>query len=161
VTCRHVGLDFFIRLNTVSGGAELAVAEGANWQYHADESVDIAATSIMLNAARFDHLTLPLSQTTRREDLGCGQQIHIVGLFRLHFGAQRNIPIVHTGHIAALPDARERVLVTNPSSGKPILAESYLVEAQTLEGLSGSPVFVQEYVAWKGTGISDSGDSAA
>jgi hypothetical protein len=46
VTCRHVAkhldLDFFMRLNTVAGNAELLPIETADWEYHTDETVDIA-----------------------------------------------------------------------------------------------------------------------
>jgi hypothetical protein len=122
----------------------------AYWQYHPDTTVDIAATMIGLNARHFDHLTLPLEKRTKPDDVGCGQRVHIIGLFRLHRGQKRNVPIVHTGHIAALPDPSEKIAVMDRATGEPVGAESYLVEAQTLEGLSGSPVFVQGYVAWRG-----------
>jgi hypothetical protein len=108
----------------------------------------LPVTRIGVNGLYFDHLALPLSKAAERDDLGCGQQIHIVGLFRLHFGQQRNVPIVHTGHIAALADTREKIAIQDRTTGETIQAESYLVEAQTLEGLSGSPVFVQQHVAW-------------
>jgi len=45
--------------------------------------------------------------------------------------------------VAALPDASERIPLMD-ASGHKIEAEAYLVEAQTLEGLSGSPVFTKE-----------------
>jgi hypothetical protein len=153
VTCRHVAkrlaLDFFVRLNTVTGGVELCPIEDADWAYHADETVDIAATDIGLNALNFDQLTVRLSESSQRDAVACGQRIHIIGLFRLHSGTKRNVPIVHTGHIAALADPLEKIEITDRITGDKIQVESHLVEAQTLEGLSGSPVFVQEYVAWR------------
>ncbi|HEY5305545.1 MAG TPA: hypothetical protein VIJ52_02595 [Pseudolabrys sp.] len=141
-------VDFYIRANTIVGGAEDLPIEDAEWEYHPDETVDIAATLIGLNGRYFDQLTLPLSKTVKQPALGCGQRIHIVGLFRMHFGKKRNIPIVHTGHIAALADPQEKIPIENRTTGETILVESHLVEAQTLEGLSGSPVFVQEYISW-------------
>jgi hypothetical protein len=153
VTCRHVAKhledDFFIRMNTVAGGAEQIPIENAEWQYHPDSSVDIAATVIGIDGLHFDHRALPLTKAATRDRIFCGQRIHIAGLFRLHYGEKRNIPIVHTGHIAALADPREKVAIKDRVSGKQILAESHIVEAQTLEGLSGSPVFVQEYYPWQ------------
>jgi hypothetical protein len=150
VTCRHVAKhleeDFFIRANTTAGGVEALPINGdeASWQYHPDPSVDVATTAIGLNALHFDHLALPLSMAVNRTQISCGDQIHIVGLFRLHYGKERNVPIVHTGHIAALPDPEEKAPIRDRITGKLGYAESYLVEAQTLEGLSGSPVFVQQ-----------------
>jgi hypothetical protein len=153
VTCRHVAqhldVDFVLRLNTVKGDAEECPVENADWQYHPDETVDVAVANIGLNALHFDHLTLPISKSAVRDTLSCGQRIHIIGLFRLHFGSKRNVPIVHTGHIAALADNKERVPIKDDATGKTILSEAYLVEAQTLDGLSGSPVFVHEYIAWQ------------
>ena len=153
VTCRHVAehldIDFFLRANTTDGSVENLQVESASWQYHHSDNVDIAATDILLNAIEFDHLTLPLTKIVDRENVACGQRIHIVGLFRLHFGNNRNVPIVHTGHIAALADPNELVPVRNPITRQTIFAELYLVEAQTLEGLSGSPVFIQEYKSFR------------
>lgn len=61
-------------------------------------------------------------------------------------GAKKNFPIVHTGHIAALPDKDERIPVIDRATGKISKVLGYLVEAQTLEGLSGSPAFVRDIV---------------
>ena len=164
VTCRHVAeqldVDFFLRVNTLREGVANLPIEVAEWEYHPDEAVDLAATDIGLNALHFDVLSLPLSNRTTASALGCGQRVHIVGLFRLHYGEKRNVPMVHTGHIAALPDSNEKVPIKNRSSGQILMAEAYLVEAQTLEGLSGSPVFVQEYVAWNAINKSDGSNIA-
>jgi hypothetical protein len=162
ITCRHVAeeldLDFFMRLNTVNGGpAELAPVENAEWEYHDDKTVDIAATPIRLNAVHYDHLALPLTKLVRKENLGCGQRIHIIGLFRPHLGQKRNVPIVHTGHIGALADPHEKVPIES-KTGQVIQVESHLVEAQTLKGLSGSPVFIQEYFAWRVNAKTGSGE---
>jgi hypothetical protein len=41
------------------------------------------------------------------------------------------------------------VPIKKRGSDRVIESEAYLIEAQTLEGLSGSPVFVQEYKWWQ------------
>jgi len=149
VTCRHVAkeldVDFFMSLNTNEGPAELAPVEVADWQYHPDPTVDIALTRIGLNARYYDHLALELSRSADKRNIACGQRIHILGLFRLHRGSTRNVPIVHTGHIAALADPKEKIAIVD-RHGKRVDSECYLVEAQTLEGLSGSPVLIQQYL---------------
>ena len=73
----------------------------------------------------------------------CGDTISLVGLFRLHAGSKRNVPIVHTGHIASVPDPNEKIPLTD-RNGRSIEVASYLIEAQTLDGLSGSPVLYYE-----------------
>src|SRR5262249_15874239 len=77
----------------------------------------------------------------------CGDDICIVGLFHWHSGKDRNIPIVHCGTIALLPDPNEKVLIRNRRTGSTEDVEVYLVEAQTFDGLSGAPVFQREPVA--------------
>ncbi len=69
------------------------------------------------------------------EEIGIGDEIFTVGLFRNHLGRDRNEPIVRVGNIAAIP-------------ADPIKSRHYgnmpaiLVEARSIGGLSGSPVFV-------------------
>jgi hypothetical protein len=58
-----------------------------------------------------------------------------------------NTPIIHSGNIALLPDATEPIPVRDRHSGELLKMEAYLVEAQTLEGLSGAPVFQREMVS--------------
>ncbi len=164
VTCRHVAahldIDFFLRLNTLAGAAEPKPIASADWLYHPDDAVDIAITAIGMDATHFDHRALPLTKVASKDKTFCGQRVHIVGLFRLHYGKMRNVPIVHTGHIAALADPKEKIVIVNCVTSKQVMAESYLVEVQTLEGLSGSPVFVQEYFPWIAQIESESGDVA-
>jgi hypothetical protein len=64
--------------------------------------------------------------------MGRGGDIAILGLFRSHYGKNRNIPIVRAGHIAALPE--------EPVNTRHGYMEAYLVEAQSIAGLSGSPL---------------------
>ena len=75
----------------------------------------------------------------------------MVGLFRLHAGSKRNVPIVHSGNVAALADPNELVPVRDRTTKEIIESEVYLVEAQTLEGLIGSPVFAHEIWDLAGT----------
>lgn len=80
----------------------------------------------------------------RPGEVSCGDPINLVGLFRLHAGKNKMVPIVHTGHVATPADPTEPVPMIDRVTGKRIEAEVYLVEAQTLEGLSGSPAFIHE-----------------
>jgi hypothetical protein len=95
---------------------------------------------------RFDPEFVILGDSGRKQ-LMCGDVINLIGLFRLHAGKQRNIPFVHTGHLAVLSDSSERIPVRDRTTNKVVPAEVHLVEAQTLDGLSGSPVFAHEMVS--------------
>jgi hypothetical protein len=129
--------------------------EKATWAYHPDPTVDLAVSNLSLSGKIFDIIYYPLrdkpffGEDDRIANFGgpndvlCGDPVSIIGLFRLHYGKQRNIPIVHTGHVAALPDPDERIPIKD-AEGNKFEAEAYLVEAQTLDGLSGSPVFTKE-----------------
>jgi hypothetical protein len=155
VTCRHVAKaleaagGFVIRANLNGGGSHSLAVEESEWAYHPDPSVDLAAAIFWLDGRVFDHAFFDIEKSMARAGehgslVRCGDIASIVGLFRLHHGKQRNIAIVHTGHVAALPDPNEPLPSRDRLTGAVIETEGYLVEAQTLEGLSGSPVFVRQ-----------------
>jgi hypothetical protein len=162
VTCRHVAahlnIDFFVRANKKDGPAEDVPIESVRWEYHSDPNVDVAVAPFHIMEKGWDMVYIPLNRVLHdpKKDvyggLSTGDQIAIVGLFRLRIGTRRNVPIVHCGHIAALSDPDEKIPMRNRISGQIKSVEGYLVEAQTLEGLSGSPVFVQRYIKLPGKG---------
>jgi hypothetical protein len=73
--------------------------------------------------------------------IGTGDEIYITGLFRLLYGAHRNLPIVRSGNLAMLPT--DRVPVRDWQTPD---VEAYLVESRSIGGASGSPVFVQRSI---------------
>lgn len=74
----------------------------------------------------------------RLDKIGVGDEISITGLFAYHQGQRRNAPIVRIGNIAALPDEQVKTRF-GPYSAS---IDAYLIEARSIGGLSGSPVFV-------------------
>jgi hypothetical protein len=158
ITCRHVAEllskhpEFYIRANTIGGESYTLNVRKMDWAYHPDETVDLAAASYELPSHIFDVIYYRLNAHTTvfgeqaRSRVYCGEAISLIGLFRLHPGKQRNISFVHTGSVAVLPDELERIPLRDRTTGKTVEAEVYLVEAQTLDGLSGSPAFVHEVV---------------
>jgi hypothetical protein len=146
VTARHIiegiankGLDtVFLRLNRKDGDAEWSEVPLAHWKFHpTNERVDVALLQIGLpdeadhkyySAKRF-----VTQEVIRREEIGPGSEVFLVGLFVHHSGKRRNIPIIRVGNIAAMP---EESVATQLGS-----VEAYLVEARSIGGLSGSPVF--------------------
>ena len=80
------------------------------------------------------------------EEVEVDDLCYTVGLWRVLEGKERNLPIVHTGHLARLA-GEERIPIKDPRQPDGVvLAHGYLVEAQTLSGLSGAPVFIRRSV---------------
>jgi hypothetical protein len=72
-----------------------------------------------------------------KKKYGVGDEVFITGLFQPSAsGITRNMPILRCGNIAMLP---EEQLQTEYG-----YADVYLVEARSIGGVSGSPVFVRE-----------------
>jgi hypothetical protein len=168
VTARHVaqalGSTFAIRFNKIGGGAATEIVENADWTYSVEKTEDVAVLhygcpdwadckpipgSVFIQP--FDDENAD-RRMPRSEGVGVGDLASVIGLFRLLHGKRRNLPVVHTGHIALLPQD-EKVPVTDSRTGETYEAEGYLVEAHTLPGLSGAPVFVRgsEMVAVRAT----------
>lgn len=149
ITAKHVIVEasrasidgnIWLRINT-KNGFELISTSGAAWQTHSEDcSVDAAVLSWAPDSTHFDYLTIPVSMTANediisKEAIGIGDEVFLTGLFVNHHGKKRNIPIVRVGNIAAMPEEP----VTTRLFGD---MEAYLIEARSIGGLSGSPVFV-------------------
>jgi hypothetical protein len=140
----------FLRFNGKKPEKPIITAETSlsDWHYHpTDNSVDVAVMQVVLTDD-FDFLTIPLSmavtdQVVIEENIGAGDEVFLTGLFHNHYGNQKNLPIIRTGNIAMMPE--ERVYTTGLG-----LIDAYLIEARSIGGLSGSPVFVyMDYVRQK------------
>jgi hypothetical protein len=150
VTARHVliaartkgddGLAY-LRLNTTEGGFRFVKVEDAAW-VEADQSnefIDIAAFHWTLGREGFTFKFLSPDQCADQdfidtESIGVGDEVFLSGLFVNHHGHKQNVPIVRVGNIASMP--------IEPVATKHGAMEAYLIEARSVGGLSGSPVFV-------------------
>jgi hypothetical protein len=118
------------------------------WWFHPDDTklTDVAVALLPLDERvhDFNHGTLShvelSEQLIKDKEVGAGDEVFIVGLFRKHSGRQRNIPIVRIGNIAAMPE--------EPIWTKSGFMDAYLIEARSIGGLSGSPVLVN-YGLWR------------
>jgi hypothetical protein len=133
-----------IRMNTKQGRQKWEDTPLNCWRTHHDPAVDIAVFKMDLDRTKWDHSTWPIEafvHTQSEEDdggraIGLGDDLFVAGLFYLHTGATRNIPIVRMANVAAL-------------RGEPVLnrdghlMDAYLVESHSIGGLSGSPVFLR------------------
>ena len=127
-----------IRFNAAERARSLETTVDA-WRQGAS-NVDCAL--LPWDGPRGDHLLWPLEDHTvatdeviRREGFGIGDEVFMVGLFRNHLGRNRIEPILRVGNIAAIP--------ADPIRTKPFGdMRAILIEARSIGGLSGSPVFV-------------------
>jgi len=148
VTARHVidgirgtGVEsVWFRINQAGGNAVWLKSELKDWFVHpSDPTLDVAILKAGLSSG-WDHLVLPYSlcmtdERMAKDKVGLGDEVFITGLFRHHRGARRNIPIVRVGNVACMTEEK----VETNSFG---LMDAFLVEARSIGGLSGSPVFL-------------------
>jgi hypothetical protein len=151
VTARHViqGISkvknfngkVLLRMNLYDGTAKPIETDIDDWKFHEEDSaLDVAVLPNMADLVnQTDHLGLGLDsfiteEEKTRYEIGIGDELFLTGLFYNHQGKARNIPIIRVGNIAAMP---EEAIKTKIGFNK-----AYLVEARSIGGLSGSPVFV-------------------
>jgi hypothetical protein len=146
VTAKHVaqqvdGSIFFVRVNNKQGSFEYLKMEDTKWFYHpTNNSIDVAVAPFSLSVD-IDYRTITADwfltdKTLSQGNIGIGDEVYIVGLFAHVAGSKRNEPIVRIGNIAMLP--AEPIPTENGN------IEGYLIEARSIGGISGSPVFVRE-----------------
>lgn len=137
--------EYFIRANLKGGGSTIIGLGDISWFNHPNEirPSDVAVYPFALpikDLKEIDFEAIPVSsflsnETRVSEGIGEGDEVFTVGLFSRHTGNQRNLPIIRMGTIAMISDE----LVPTQKFGS---IEAYLIEARSIKGLSGSPVFV-------------------
>jgi hypothetical protein len=151
VTAKHVadrlrGRELIVRANTRDGRSATIPSNGpVQWWYHPDGSVDVAVTSFGLSLEVFEYKYIPgeaflSDQVIREKDVGVGDEVFIAGLFTQFSGNTKNSPIIRTGNIAMMP--AERIPISDHET-----MEAYLIEARSISGISGSPVFVRKTIS--------------
>lgn len=130
----------YLRLNRRDGTFGILESDTSEWHGHPDGAgVDVAVLPWGAGVEDFDHLTYNMSEfvtdeVIASESIGVGDEVFITGLFAPHVGATRNVPIIRVGNIAAMPE--------EPIASGLGPIDAYLIEARSIGGLSGSPVFV-------------------
>ena len=128
-----------LRMNFNNGNAQWAESDISNWRFHPDDSeIDVAILPLS-PVKDSDHLACPLGLSAtekiiKTKGIGIGDDVFLTGLFVNHYGQRRNIPIIRVGNISAMPEEKVETRFG--------LIDAYLVEARSIGGLSGSPVFV-------------------
>src|SRR5215469_7360941 len=113
VTARHVadslsGSPFAVRLTAPNGLGRVIEIDKPHWHtHHYDTAADIAV--MLIDAPDWTQTTAMQSTSFINDhlikywDIGPGDAAYIVGLFSLHPGQRKNLPIVHAGNIALMP----------------------------------------------------------
>jgi len=144
---RQRNWDMYFRSNLVNGGVREDSWANSHWYFHPNPgSTDVAVTPIdFLPEEEYKQIVLrtpppnrgiiATKQIMQENRIGLGDEIFIVGLFKSHYGRQKNVPIIRVGNLAMI-------------KGEPVrtdycgYTEAHLVEARSIGGLSGSPVFI-------------------
>jgi len=134
-------------MNTSDGGIATIETLQSDWIFHDDQTVDVAVTGFPQKAfdANIEQSAFPITMFStgdfferfdnRKSQIQIGSNVFFPGLFVRHTGEHRNQPILRFGQIAGTP--------TEPIKprGSPVM-DAILIEARSIGGLSGSPVFV-------------------
>lgn len=134
-----------IRINKEDGTSAIYPTAYEHWHFHPDPKVQtdvaVAAVGIPLDDG-MDPLFVDIAAFVTPEkfkeyEIGVGDEVVAIGLFSNHYGKTKNIPIVRVGNISALPDEP----VFTKYCG---YMDAYLIEARSIAGLSGSPVWYNQ-----------------
>lgn len=165
VTAAHVAkafedAAFSVRLNNDRGRAHIDQIQSGEWIKHPDEKVDVAVmrydppARMRVTAVRTRELLIDFKRWSK--DIGVGDLAYVVGIYKYMSGKEKNIPVVHTGHIASMADGeplptKDWSWEGDPDKAPVLHINGYLVQVPTLEQSSGSPVFVRRSIETKGT----------
>ncbi len=123
--------------NRHDGTAEFISTAPADWLRH--PVADVAVLPISLQQGKFKFRAFAAASSATKafmdeRNVGPGDDVFMAGLLVHHPGKPQIMPIVRVGNIAALPND-----AVNLTTGPDVVA---LIEARSIGGLSGSPVFV-------------------
>jgi hypothetical protein len=155
VTAKHVAedlqnRDLHIAVNKRGGGVIGLRLQTQKWWFHpTDKTADVAITPVNVDVKVLDLVSIPIEKSVtaemiRGDEIGVGDETFMTGLFTPAPGQSRNMPIVRHGNVAMLPGEQIQTELG--------FADVYLVEARSIGGLSGSPVFVRETIAMNVSG---------
>lgn len=142
VSNRHVIKNgcTIVRVSMMDGGpADILELDERSWLFHPDHDLAIAPLDLVVGRHRVKLALWPqhflTEQVVAQYRMGPGDECFMVSRFIAHDGRQRNTPSVRFGTIAQMPT--ERIRCDDGSE-----QESFLVEARSIAGHSGSPVFI-------------------
>jgi hypothetical protein len=144
VTNRHIieSGATCIRLNTMAGDIDVFPFTKADWEVSLTD--DLAIISMPDIADVFKIHSIPADSLISEQfvidhDIGVGDEVMMLGRFLNRDGIQKNTPTARFGHLAQMPGE----FITVEIGGKPFdQKDAFLIEARSISGFSGSPVYV-------------------
>jgi len=145
VTCHHILLDnksnpIVLRINTGDGKFDTIETRYEDWTPHPSGD-DVAIMRLALGENHnfevgiIPRSDFPTAEFTKEIGIFPGDEVFMIGRFRVHSGKKKNLPAAMFGYISMLPDES----IYNPKTT--LMQDSYLVEMRSISGFSGSPVF--------------------
>jgi hypothetical protein len=141
VTNKHVieGGNSVVRLRTKSGKHSIMPIDERAWMFHQDgDDLSVCLIRFDWQSVQFNFVPRNVfldNDTVIRYNIGPGDETFVVGRFINHEGRQQNLPTARFGCISQMPHEPVK-----QNTG--FEQESFLVEARSIGGYSGSPVFV-------------------
>jgi len=147
VTAKHVATDLkdrhiFFLVNKKGGGTTHRVfANSESWFIHpTDDNADVAVIQVALSPQLVDIGVIEVEQFARPDrmkklNIGIGDEVHSIGLFSAVPGEESVTPIVRFGNVSMMGTEKIQTDLG--------FTEMYLIEARSIGGMSGSPVFVR------------------
>jgi hypothetical protein len=132
--------NLWLRVNTRDGRSiSIETDPGRPWVFHHDPSVDlaIAAPSDLGDFSFHQAMSTEMILTPHDTDVfnfGIGSELLTIGLFGSREGEVKNIPVIRTGIVSAMPGEP----ISDGTSHSPY--RGYLAEILSMGGMSGSPV---------------------
>jgi hypothetical protein len=111
---RQKGWDIYVRSNLRDGGVREDNWVNGHWHFHPDPgSTDVAVASIdfhpdeeykqiVLRTPEPNKGMIATTEIMKQNKWGVGDEVFIAGLFRSHYGRQRNVPIIRVGNLAMM-----------------------------------------------------------
>jgi hypothetical protein len=163
VTARHVATDLedrevYFSVNKKGGGTTKGEVKSPHptWLTHpTDSNADVAVVQVALDPTIIDVSPIPIEHFGMPErlsklNIGIGDEVHSIGLFSPNPGAESNTPIIRFGNLSMVSSEKVQTELG--------FTEMYLVEARSIGGMSGSPVFVRPTFAQR-VGRADGGSA--
>lgn len=127
-----------LRVNTQQDGFDIIPTEQREWKAHpfgADLAISMIGLDINYHDMSFfkpDHILN--DEFIKDNNVGVGDEVIVLGRFRVHAGESKNYPTAMFGNIAQMSHEP----LKNPFTG--FDEESIMVEMRSISGFSGSPV---------------------
>ena len=153
-TVKHIAIPlaeipFLIRINKLNGeSGNIRVDGDIRWFGHPDPDVDLVIVPFDYDLRKegFDVRYLAGLENLPDAKFECGDFSYTVGLFQLLAGKRRNLPVVHSGNIALLPSDEKIPVKDWEKEGAIRQIQGYLVQSESIQGLSGAPVFARSNI---------------